>query len=123
MGNFLAGIPLHEIVAGAIIVPVVSLVAVWAARRIGHWTVHALQQSFGQVVLEVMSPDMAHLATKVTSALDEHAKLNSVEHAKVQGRLVSVEGRLTDVETRLAHVESKLNIRPPDARTRATDKD
>ena len=117
------GFTWEEIVGAAIVIPVVSLVAVVAAKRIGRWTVHALQQSFGQVVLDVMAPDMAHLATKVTSALDEHAKINTIEHTKVQTRLTGVEGRLTDVETRLAHVESKLGVRPPDARTRATDKD
>lgn len=113
----------QEIVAAAIVIPVVSLVAVWAARQFGRWFMRSASRSFAEVVLEVMAPDMAHLSTKVTGALDDLNQANSAQHTQVQGRLVSVEGRLLDVESRLANVEAKLNIRPPDARTRATDKE
>lgn len=111
----------EAIVAAAVVIPVVSLFAVWSARKIGRFVLGTIQRSFGLVVLEVMSPDMAHLSKKVTSALDELRDLNTAQHSVVEGRLGGVEGRLTDVETRLATVESKLNIRPSDARTRATD--
>lgn len=114
---------LREIIGVAVIIPVVSLVAVWTARKVGRWFMEAASRSFAQTVLDVMAPDMAHLGTKITSALDDFATTNTAEHAKVQTRLTGVEGRLTDVEARLAVVESKLQIRPPDARTRVTDRE
>lgn len=112
----------QEIVAAAIVIPVVSLLAVWAARKVGRFFMRAASRSFAEVVLEVMAPDMAHLSTKVTGAIDDLNHANTVQHVQVQGRLVGVEGRLTDVEARLATVESRLQIRAPDTRTRSTDK-
>ena len=112
----------RDIVALAIIIPVLSLTAVWAARRLGAWLTKSVANSFGQVVLEVMAPDMAHLSTKVTTSLDELRWANSADHTAVQVKLGVVDERLTDVESRLHAVESLLNIRPPGARTRATDK-
>lgn len=110
-----------DVVIIAIVLPVMSLGSVWAARRLGQWVLNSVQHSFGQVVVEVMAPDMAHLGTKLSSALEELNATNAAEHAKVQGRLTVVDERLSDVEKRLEVVESKLNIRPPNARTRATD--
>lgn len=80
-----------------------------------------MREFYGETIRDVMAPELAHLSTKVSSSLDEFAHVNSLDHAKVQGRLEGVEGRLTDVETRLATVEGLLHIRPPGARTRATD--
>lgn len=105
----------------AVIVPVVSLAAVWMARKVAHWLVAAMEHSFAQVVLEVMAPDMAHLGTKVTTSMDELRLTNTDQHTEVGQRLAAVELRQTDVEARLAAVESKLNIRAPEARTRKED--
>lgn len=104
----------------AVIVPVVSMLALWAARRIGQWIAVAMARSFAGVVLDVMAPDMAHLGTKVTTALDELRVSNTGDHVKTSGRLVDVEHRLTEVETRLAGLE-RIAGRTPQARTRATD--
>lgn len=114
-------VKVNDVIAIAIIIPVTSVLALWAARRLGQWFLGSMQHSFAQVVVEVMAPDMAHQAGKITHALDELNAVNAAEHAKVQGRLEIVDGRLTDVETRLEAVEAKLGIRSPDARTRATD--
>lgn len=114
---------LEEIIGAAIIVPVVSLIAVWAARKVGRWVLRSMERSFAQVVLDVMAPDMAHLSTKVTSSLDELRNTNNSDHHEVQSRLGGVEGRLAEVEARLASVESRLGVRPSDARTRVTDKE
>lgn len=120
----------NEIIGAAIFIPVITLAAVSGARaigrgirRVGRWAARQMRAFYGETIRDVMSPELAHLSTKVSSSLDEFAHVNSLEHAKVQGRLQGVEGRLTDVEARLATVEGKLNIRPPDARTRATDKE
>lgn len=122
------GLRWQEVVGVSVIIPVLSLVALWAARRIGRWFTRSVSRSFAEVVLEVMAPDMAHLSTKVTGAIDDLNHMNTVQHAKVQGELVEVKselvgvkGRVSDVESRMAKVEALLNIRPPDARTRATD--
>lgn len=112
----------RDIVAAAVVIPVLSLVALWAARKTGHWFVVSMSHTFGQVVLDVMAPDMAHLSTKVTSSLDELRYTNTADHAAVQESLEVVDERLSDVESRLQAVESLLNIRPPNARTRATDR-
>jgi len=113
----------RDIVALSVIAPILSLGAVWAARHVGRWLMRSMSSSFGQVVLEVMAPDMAHLSTKVTASLDELRVTNTTDHTRVQTRLDGVDVRLVEVESRLAAVETKLNIRPPDLRTRATDQE
>jgi hypothetical protein len=110
-----------DVLAAAILIPVVAAAALWLFRRLGQWLLRSMQRSFGQVVLEVMAPDMAHLATKVTRSVDEMREQNTADHARVQGELVDVKVRLTDVEERCAAIEHLLHIRPPGARTRATD--
>jgi hypothetical protein len=113
----------QEIVGAAILIPIISLIAVWAVRTFGKWMLTSMQRSFGLVVVEVMAPDMAHLATKVTASIDELNTRNTADHLVVRGRLDGVEHQLAVIEIRLVTVENRLGIRPPDARTRATDRD
>ena len=115
------GLRWQEIVGIAVVIPVVSLIAVWIAKRLGRWFMRALSRSFAETVLAVMAPDMAHLGTKVSTSIDDLRKSNSADHTEVQGRLSGVEHRLADVETRLAAVETRLSVRQPDVRTRSTD--
>lgn len=112
----------REWVAVAVVVPVVSMVAVWAARRLGRWIINAVARSFAGIVLDVMAPDMAHLGTKVTTAVDELGRTNTREHVKTAARLMEVETRLTGVESRLAALE-RIAGRAPSERTRSTDKE
>jgi hypothetical protein len=111
----------QDVLAAAILIPVVAAAALWLFRRLGQWLLRSMQRSFGEVVVEVMAPDMAHLATKVTRSVDEMREQNTADHARVQGELVGVKVRLTDVEERCAAIEALLHIRPPNARTRVTD--
>jgi uncharacterized membrane protein YhiD involved in acid resistance len=110
-----------DVVAAAILIPVVAAAALWLFRRLGQWLLRSMQHSFGQVVLEVMAPDMAHMTTKVTASVDDMREANSADHARVQAQLGVVDDRLTDVEARCAAIEALLHIRPPNARTRVTD--
>lgn len=112
-----------DIAGVAIVVPTVSLAAVFIVRVSARWIMHAVENSFGAVVLAVMAPDMAHIGTKIAGSLDELREANTRDHRKTADRLSAVEDRETDVETRLAAVERKLNIRPPDLRTRIGDPD
>jgi hypothetical protein len=109
----------------ALVVPAVSLTVsaliYFLAKKFGKWFVAAIERSFGQVVLNVMAPDMATLGIRIASSLDELRESNSEDHRQTGLRLTAVEGRQTDVEHRLAAVEKKLNIRPPETRTRLTD--
>jgi hypothetical protein len=105
----------------AVVIPVVSMLAVWLARKVGRWIARSLSNSFAGVVLDVMAPDMAHLGVKVSASIDELRQSNTSDHTETGDRLTDVEHRLTDVEHRLAGVETRLAPRPPDARTRSTD--
>jgi hypothetical protein len=111
----------QDIIAAAILIPVVGAAALWMFRRLGQWLLHSMQRSFGLVVVEVMAPDMAHLATKVSASVDDMREQNTRDHANVQVQLGMVDDRLTDVEARCAAIEQLLHIRPPGARTRITD--
>lgn len=107
----------------AVIVPIVTMAAVFFARRSAKWFVAALEHSFGLVVLNVMAPDMARIGTRIAASLDELRISNTADHIATGQRLAAVEERQTDVETRLAAVENRLQMRPPDLRTRITDID
>lgn len=104
----------------AIIVPIVSMAAVWVAKRIGNWIANALSRSFAGVVLDVMAPDMAHLGTKVSTSLDDLRKSNTNDHVQTTRRLVEVETELAELNVRVAGLE-RIAGRSPAARTRSTD--
>lgn len=127
----------RDIIAAAVIIPVVTIAAVTVARgmwrlckRIGRWFVKRAQRFYTDTVRDAVAPELAHHAKQMTTAIDELKAKNTLEHAETtrhlnetSARLAAVESRQTDVESRLASVESKLNIRPTDARTRANDKE
>jgi len=127
----------REWVSVALIVPAAGVFAIWAAHMIGklaRWfgrrTVQNVSRIFAGVVVEWMAPEMAHQSTRVTAAISELRESNSMDHQTTSDRLTAVEERQTEVEAsvdnmavRLGAVEQRLNIRPPDARTRATDKE
>ena len=105
----------------AVIVPVVGVLAVWVSRRVGRWFMTAVMNTFAETVSEAVAPDLARLAHRVGTSVDELRLANTADHTETGRRLGSVESRLTDVEARLASVESHLDIRPPDSRTRKED--
>ena len=126
-----------EWVSVALIVPAAGVFAIWLAHMIGKagsWfgrrTVQNVSRIFAGVVVEWMAPEMAHHSVRVTAAIAELREANSADHQTTSARLTAVEERQTEVEAsvdnmaeRLGAVEQRLNIRPPDARTRATDKE
>lgn len=125
-----------EIVAVAAISVAVSTIVGAGVYRVGNWFAHAIGDSFGDKVGFVVAPkieelaagnaeELAHVSTKVMAAIDELRATNYAEHVEFRAsntaEHINVQNRLVDVEHRLAAVENRLGIRPPDARTRATD--
>src|SRR5436190_1631497 len=84
----------------AVFVPTVSLTVsaliYFLAKKLGRWFVAAVERSFGQVVLNVMAPDMARLGIRIASSLDELRESNSEDHRQTGLRLTAVETRQTD---------------------------
>ena len=104
----------------AILVPVATLAAVAAAKRIGAWLEHALTRTFAETVRDVVAPDLARLGSRLSQSVDELRQQNHREHAITSVRLQDVDQGLTELGERLTVLEERL-ARPSDARTRATD--
>lgn len=119
---------LAKIVGAAVIIPTVSLFVVWCVRRIGNWVAKSITITFAETVRDVMAPDMARLGTRLGQSVDEMKDTNTRDHARVRDRLGEVEAELARiklglklVDADLAMVKASLGLRPPSARTRATD--
>lgn len=117
-----------DVAVAAAIVAVAGFVAVKLARSIWHllaraanWFRRRLAVFYADTIRDAMAPELAHMSTKVTKAIDELTMSNTASHSAVEGRLTGVEDRLGDVEDRLASLESRMTTRSPGARTRVTD--
>lgn len=102
-----------EIVAFAVLLPILTAAVMYAARRAFRWFAKALARSFADTVAAVVAPDLARMGTRVGQSVDELRQQNAREHKVTAVRLGGIEDRLSALEGQL--------IRPADARTRATD--
>lgn len=111
-----------DTVVTAVAVVVATILVGWICHKIGHWLLMAVKQSFAQVVVVAMAPEMTHLSKQVTSSLDELAAKNTKEHEQTSARLATLEAAVLRNEEGLANVQATI-ARSPSARTRAGDRD
>lgn len=95
----------NEVVAVAVVVPVVAAVAVWSARQIGRWFAKSLARSFADTVSEVVAPDLSRLGVRLGTSLDELRTANAQEHTEVQRRLRDLERLAAEIVVRLDGLE------------------
>lgn len=131
-------IDIVKIAIAAGVTVAVTIAVGWIMKCGGAWIIRALQRSFGEVVSDVMAPEMAHHSTKVTTSIDAMAAANHLEHTATAERLTAVETRQSEVEHRTSEVEARVaemrheliaiatrlplsDPRDPTARTRTTD--
>lgn len=111
-----------DTVVTAVAVVVATILVGWICHKIGHWLLMAVKQSFAQVVVVAMAPEMTHLSKQVTSSLDEMTAQNTKEHAATAARLSALEAAVQRNEEGLANVQATIS-RSSSARTRVGDRD
>ena len=103
-----------EIIGAAIIIPILSLVAVQGAKRIWKWLAAAMKRSFAETVRVAVAKDIAAMGSRVGKSIEELRQSNTADHRRVQNRLAEVENavnsKLNDVEARLASIEERLPL-------------
>ena len=93
-----------QLTIAAVIVPVITVTAVAAARWLGRWLGRAVRDSMTDVVTTIVAP---HLAG-VTRSVDELRQWNTAEHTEGQRRLALIETQLGELALRVGSLESHV---------------
>lgn len=106
----------QEILVIAIAIPIISYMAVQAAKRIllvtgkiWGWFVRTIAGQTADAIRDIMAAPMESLHSDLVESIESLRVLNSREHVETQIRLRDVEHQLVALETRLAAVESLVN--------------
>jgi hypothetical protein len=103
-----------DTVLTAVVVVVATILVGWICHKIGHWLLMAIKQSFAQVVVTAMAPEMAHQSKQIASSINEMAAQNTKEHEETGRRLSALEDGLASVQAAI--------VRSPAERTRVSDR-